>query len=271
MAWSVGSCRPYSCGCPAAPPGCRSTTASYETHAAPAHLPTHTCSAFVIVSATPASPTTANVLLGPLRGGKPSSYSVRVCLDSAPTKCKSRTCTSVDCGPFTQLTPGAKYTVSANATLTSGGVVPAANNLPLAMPARTAPVLLAASPAGLTRGSALAAHPSSGACPSYRWSFTPLGGDNAATADTTSLSVTTATGSLAAGGAYQARVACLRSGVAGTPSNSLNFVMPAPGAPYNDGKAKSATTGTVAVQPPPGTGAGGRAGVCVLAAAATRL
>lgn len=222
-----------------------------------APLPLCPCSTFAIVSATPASPTSANVLLGPLGGGKPRSYSVRVCRYSAPNVCKSLTCTHVACGPFSPLVPGARYTVSANATLTSGKVVPASNTLPLVMPRTDAPVLLAADPAGLTRGKALASHPASGPCPSYHWSFAPRGGGAALNATTARLSVTTASGSLAPGGAYRARVACLRDNVAGTPSNALDFVMPAPGAPWNDGEATSSTTGTVVVQPPPGTGAVG--------------
>lgn len=233
---------------------------------------THACllvspfRSFAILAPKPASATSATVLLGPLAGGKPRFYSVRVCQDGAPTDCKALQCAYVVCGPFTGLAPGKQHTVTANATLTSGKVVPAATGLPLSMPAPTAPVLLSAAPASLTSGQARAAAPASGPCASYFWLFTPLGGGTPVNATTTTLAITTAGGSLVPGGTYETRVACIISGraaaasrvlpaaIIGAFSNTMRFVMPAPGAPFTGGEATGSTTAAVTVRPAPGAG-----------------
>jgi hypothetical protein len=204
----------------------------------------------LLAEATPTSPTTANVLVNAPITGTPVSYTVKVCLDSAPTNCKTLTCPTINCGPFQGLTPGASYTVSGACTLTDGTVVPASNTLPLVMPAASAPTLLTADPAGPDSGTAIALPPATGSCDSYKWTFTPLGGGPAVTATSAGADVTTASGSLAPKSAYEATVQCVNNGVAGPPSNAIEFVTPAPTAPLNDGEATSPTTADVAVTPP---------------------
>lgn len=223
-------------------------------------------SSFAILAANPTSPTTATVLLGPLSSGKPRSYSVRACLQGAPSSCKALQCTFVSCGPLGVLASGKRYTITANATLASGSRVRASNTLVLAMPATAAPVLLSANPVSLTKGRATAVPPSTGACSNYFWVFSLLGSGNQVNATTTTLTATTAAGSLVPGGVYEAKVACVRSGRAaaagrslrqttlelGPFSNALRFVMPAPGAPVMEAKATGATTAAATIQPPPG-------------------
>ena len=93
------------------------------------------------------------------------------------------------------------------------------------MPPAAAPVLLSATPASLTKGSAVAVPPSTGACPAYFWVFEPLGGGPQVNATTTSLTITTAAGSLVPGGVYETKVACVRSGrSAAAPTRSLRQV-----------------------------------------------
>ena len=233
-------------------------------------------SSFAVLAANPTAPTTATVLLGPLSSGKPRSYSVRACLEGAPANCKALRCTFVSCGPIAGLASGKRYTISANATLTSGSLVRASNTLALAMPPAAAPVLLSAAPTSLTKGRATAVPPSTGACPSYLWVFALLGGGSQVNATTTSLTITTATGSLVPGGVYQVQVACVRSSKAaaaartlrqvtlGPFSNTLRFVMPAPGVPAIEAKATGATTATATTQPPPGFTQRFELTVCVL-------
>lgn len=83
------------------------------------HPPSHSLalrSSFAILTANPASPTAATVVLGPLSSGKPRLYSVRACLVGAPANCKSLQCNSASCGPIARLASGKTY---------SGGLSPA--------------------------------------------------------------------------------------------------------------------------------------------------
>lgn len=205
------------------------------------------------------------MLLGLFPGVKPRSYSVRACLASTPTKCKTLSCTHVACGPLDGLLPGAKYTLTATANLTSGSVVKASNTIPLTMPPAAAPVLTAAKPAGFTNGRANALPPFTGPCNSYFWVFTPVAGGKAVNATTTTLTIKTA--SLVPGGVYDTKVACVLPGRAAGPSRGLlqvslgpysnvrQFVMPMPNGPFLDFVTAGATTATINVQPPSGTGA----------------
>ena len=146
------------------------------------------------------------------------------------------------------------------------------------MPPAAAPILLSANPSSLTNGRAVAAPPATGTCTAYYWMFSPVGGGSQVNATTTSLTITTSN-SLVPGGLYDTKVACVQSGKAGAASrsllqvklgpfsNTLRFVMPAPGAPFVEAAARGATTAAAAVKLPSGFTHRLELTVCVLGGA----
>lgn len=111
-----------------------------------------------VASATPTSVTQAIVLLTPPTNGQTVSlYIVNVCLKAQPSSCVSNNSTNIQLA-FTGLTAGASYLVSATAKI-GNKLVPASNALPLAMPARNAPILLTAAATGALAGAATATAP----------------------------------------------------------------------------------------------------------------
>ena len=218
------------------------------------------------MSVNPVAPTAASVLLGLVGSGTARSYKVKACLANAPTNCKSLTCATVNCGPINGLASGARYVVSATATLTTGQTIKASSSLQLPMPPAAAPILIEAEPAGRRKGTACALPPRTGPCPSYFWVFSPAGGGRTLNATTDIPDVTTAGTALAPGGVYDAKVACLLTsrkagssrgllqGELGPFSNTLRFVMPAAGAPFLKANAAGARNMEASIEPPTGTG-----------------
>ncbi|KAL4448135.1 hypothetical protein ABPG75_005354 [Micractinium tetrahymenae] len=204
----------------------------------------------VIAAATPTSPTTATILLNPpATGGPVDKYIVKLCLQPAGAPCVSNTCPTITC-PFTNLSPGAEYRVSAVAVV-GGKTIPASNTLPLAMPAPGAITLTSAVDTGSTTGHATAAPPAGVTITLYTFTATPLNGgepvivtSRTPVADFTNLSPATQ---------YKVLVVGTTQGGGTTPpSNTLNFVTPAAGTPIAAGKALSPTAANISVQPPTG-------------------
>lgn len=68
------------------------------------------CSAPIIAAADPTGITTASVTVNPPAGATVTSYTVKLCLVSAPATCVPSVTYPTHIVPFEGLTPGAEYT-----------------------------------------------------------------------------------------------------------------------------------------------------------------